>query len=141
MNRWGVGANSACVLCLQPLETRDHFFFSCVYSSGIWTALTKTLFGANYSIDWQTMVTYISDNNLNRTQSFIARYVFQASIHTIWKERNARRHGESPTPQSQLLKIIDKQVRNQLLSIKLREDKRYYDGLQIWVGVTTQIVN
>lgn len=46
------------------------------------------------------------------------KYVFQTTIHRIWRERNDRRHGEKPTPMHRLIQHIDKQVRNRLSSIE-----------------------
>jgi len=44
-------------------------------------------------------------------ESFIARYVFQATLYTIWCERNGRRHGEREVePAALLIKLIDKQA-------------------------------
>ncbi|KAL1194824.1 putative ribonuclease H protein [Cardamine amara subsp. amara] len=134
MLNWNVGSSGMCVLCSNGLETRDHLFFSYTFSAEVWADLAKNVLNARYTTDWPLIVTYVSDSTLDRTQGFIARYVFQASIHTVWRERNARRHGERPNSASFLIRWIDKQVRNQLSSIRALGDTRYREGLQLWFG-------
>lgn len=136
MSSWNAGANTTCVLCSNVLETRDHLFFSCTFSAEIWFTLTHQLFEANYSTDWQAIVNYIMDKSLPRIQGLLARYVFQASIHTIWRERNARRHGEASTQPASIIKFIDKQVRNKLVSIRSVGDRRYDESLQTWFATS-----
>nr|BAB10650.1 unnamed protein product [Arabidopsis thaliana] len=68
----------------------------------------------------------------NRIERFLARYILQASVYTLWRERNGRRHGEDPNPAARLIRWIDKQMRNALSSIKEMGDRRYDTGLQLW---------
>lgn len=53
-------------------------------------------------------------------------------IHSLWKERNSRRHGEKPLSSDQLTRIIDKAVRNRISSIKQMGDAKFEDTLQAW---------
>jgi len=47
---------------------------------------------------------------LPRIKLFLLRYVFQSTIYRIWRERNARRHGEIKSTHNRLLKLIDKNI-------------------------------
>ena len=132
MGKWNTGPPVTCVLCNRCPETREHLFFSCSYGSVIWAALAKNIFKARYSTDWQTLITYISDMQHNKTETFLVRYIFQVSVYTIWRERNGRRHGEEPNTTARLIRWIDKQTRNTLSSIRLLGDRRYDGGLQMW---------
>lgn len=51
----------------------------------------------------------------------------------IWWERNARRHGEKPRDTECLIKIVDKNMRLKLLSLKGRGDY-FEEGLMTWFG-------
>ncbi|KAG7533588.1 Reverse transcriptase zinc-binding domain [Arabidopsis thaliana x Arabidopsis arenosa] len=132
MARWNVRSSVACVFCNHCMETRDHLFFTCVYASEIWTATAKNLLKARYTTDWQTLITIVSEMQRNRVESFLLRYALQASVYTIWRERNGRKHGEKPNSATRLIGWIDKQIRNNLSSIRIMGDRRYEEGLQIW---------
>lgn len=51
---------------------------------------------------------------------FLTRYTLQAAIHSMWRERNERRHGDSTisTPARELGKLLDHPVRNRCSSIQ-----------------------
>ncbi|KAG7585037.1 Reverse transcriptase zinc-binding domain [Arabidopsis thaliana x Arabidopsis arenosa] len=132
MNYWNRGLSAACVLCNNALETRDHLFFTCDFASAVWYDLAKNVYGARYSTNWHDLLVSISGNWKNRIESFIVRYLFQATTHTIWRERNGRKHGEKPNSTALLIKWIDKQIRNQLSTIRESGDRRYDLGLQTW---------
>ncbi|KAL9812116.1 putative reverse transcriptase zinc-binding domain-containing protein [Arabidopsis thaliana] len=97
------GASGVCVFCTNTMETRDHLFFSCTYVSIIWVEVAKKLWRSRFTTVWPQILAYISDNSLNQVDGFLIRYVFQATIYAVWRERNGRYHGESPTTQSQLI--------------------------------------
>ncbi|KAG7599261.1 Ribonuclease H-like superfamily [Arabidopsis suecica] len=92
------------------IETRNHLFFSCPFSAEIWYALAKNIYKAKFSTNWSDLITSINGQWSDRLESFIARYVFHATLHTIWRERNRRRHGENPNPPARLINWIDKQL-------------------------------
>lgn len=72
------------------------------------------------------------DSREERVRLFLLRYAFQAATHTIWWERNRRRHREEQYPYSLLLKTIDKTVRNRLSTIRRQGDHKMEEGLQMW---------
>ncbi|CAF2035409.1 unnamed protein product, partial [Brassica napus] len=47
----------------------------------------------------------------------------------IWRERNQRKHGEEPMTPGQVIKMVDKNVRNRLSSIR---DRAHTGGLSLW---------
>ena len=129
---WNRGLSTGCALCSHTLESRNHLFFSCAYASDTWQALAKNLYGAKYTTNWNDLIAATSAHWPDRTAGFIARYVFQATVHTIWRERNNRKHGDRPNPPATLIRWIDKQVRDKLSSLKASGDRRHEKGLQIW---------
>ena len=135
MAAWNVGIDGSCVLCNQHLETRDHLFFSCSYTSMVWRKLVQNLYRAHFSTDWSTIVEFLSQSGDDRETLFLARYAFQAAIHMLWRERNARKHGEAPSSQGTIIKFIDKAVRNRLMSLRRDHDARALRGAyQTWIG-------
>ncbi|XP_024011171.1 uncharacterized protein LOC112086470 [Eutrema salsugineum] len=108
-------ASHACVFCQLPVETRDHLFFSCGYSSQVWKALVYTLLGTRYTTVWADIMTLVKTENwTDPTSLFLLRYCFQITLHSIWKERNSRKHGDRSRQPTQLIRFIDKGVRNRV---------------------------
>ncbi|CAL9231514.1 unnamed protein product, partial [Arabidopsis halleri] len=102
--------------------------------SAVWEASAKSIYKSGFTTDWQPLLTKLCGNWKDRIESFIVRYVFQTTVYTIWRERNGRRHGSNPTSASRIIGWIDKQIRDQLSTIKLTGDRRYDNGLQFWFG-------
>ena len=49
MLKWGGTVNSACSLCDDPLETRNHLFFECRFSTVVWKNLAKEVMGDEFT--------------------------------------------------------------------------------------------
>ncbi|KAG2330309.1 hypothetical protein Bca52824_001489 [Brassica carinata] len=123
MLAWNTGIDGNCVLCMQQLETRNHLFFGYAYSSSLWNKLMNALMGNGYSDEWMDVVLFIQQPNLDRTRSFLVRYVFQAAIYMIWRERNSH---------EALFAMIDRLVKNRIMSIKA-QDRRLDRAFQLWI--------
>ncbi|KAG7544027.1 Reverse transcriptase zinc-binding domain [Arabidopsis thaliana x Arabidopsis arenosa] len=132
MMKWNHNANSSCVLCSDPFETRDHLFFMCPYSRKVWVELVEGLLLNRFTTSWQDIMKICADKDYDKTKRFLLRYVFQNAIHSIWRERNARRHREQPSMPEKLVKLIDKNLRNRMSTIPRRGEGIYAKGLQVW---------
>lgn len=132
MLKWNPAIDPVCVLCKQEVETRDHLFYSCSYSSQVWQKLMKGLLLTRYTENWEEIVALLLDKRQDRVKLFLLKYTFQAAAHSIWRERNSRRHGEKQLPHTLLTKIIDKNVRNRLSTIKRKGDQKLEGGLRMW---------
>jgi len=129
---WNSGQQVTCTLCGNAEETRNLLFFSCHYTSEVWRTLTQRLLSNDYSRDWNRLLPLLCNTNMPTDLLFLFRYVFQASVYHIWRERNARRHGEISSPPNRLIKFIDKNVRNRINSIRDTGDHNYNACLQLW---------
>ncbi|KAG2320543.1 hypothetical protein Bca52824_013756 [Brassica carinata] len=130
--QWNAQANAQCILCKSAVETRDHLFFSCPFTEAIWRNLTGKLLGQNYSPTWSQVLQIVSKNQITGVKKFLLRYVLQVSVHTIWLERNGRRHGTAQRPPSLLIKFIDKQTRNRISSLRGRRGTLFNQAMGIW---------
>jgi len=110
MLKWNAAVSGNCVLCDEDIETRDHLFFSCSYSPQVWSALTRNLLGQHYTTHWESLISILMALPTPKLHLFVLRYVFQLSIHSVWRERNGRKHGEPLTPPNMLAKMVDKNV-------------------------------
>lgn len=89
MSQWNAGVSSACIFCNQ-FETRDHMFFSCACSAAVWSQLMRGLLLTRYTTIWAELLELMTDNSLDMITTFLIRYAFQSTIHTLWRERNDR---------------------------------------------------
>ncbi|XP_024011224.1 uncharacterized protein LOC112086499 [Eutrema salsugineum] len=131
IQRWNTNADTACVFCKDPMETRDHLFFSCSFSKAIWEHLVKGLLRQQFEWDWERCLTLITQAPKSTT-TFLLRYTFQATIYSIWRERNNRKHREKTSTVFRMVRMIDKLVKNQICSIRNNGVRKYEDGLEIW---------
>ncbi|GJX71316.1 RNA-directed DNA polymerase, reverse transcriptase-related family protein [Tanacetum coccineum] len=131
MECWNINVRIGCSFCAEPKETQEHLFFDCPYSRQIWEALVGGLMGSQFTWEWTNILKQISRDE--RTMNlFIVRYAFQATIHSLWIERNRRRHGEKPIPNTNLVRTIDVMMRNRFSTMRKNGDKKDEDGIHIW---------
>ncbi|XP_019092186.1 PREDICTED: uncharacterized protein LOC109129064 [Camelina sativa] len=128
MQRWNQPVNTGCIFCTHPLETREHLFFQCPFSAQVWEVLVQKLLSDKFTNHWQDIMYLLAGSILDKTKRLIVGYAFQSTIHSIWRERNDRRHGEKPSLAETIVKFIDKTVRNRLSTIK--EDGG--SNIQVW---------
>lgn len=102
-------------------------------SEQIWEVLAKGVLKEQYTVSWSGIRRIITDENQDKLLPFRTRYVLQATVHNIWRERNRRRHGETASPPVLLAKLINKTVRNKFSMIQ-KKDKKHEGGLQFWFG-------
>lgn len=133
MKSWNINIDETCVLCQGSAETMRHLFFECSYSKKIWECLMKGVMRDQLSAEWERIVWIASDGlDWCRIRLFTLRYVFQATIHAIWRERNQRRHGETSSPSIVLVKKIDKTMRNKFTIARKKGDKELEGGMAAW---------
>ncbi|XP_013589508.1 PREDICTED: uncharacterized protein LOC106297919 [Brassica oleracea var. oleracea] len=130
--RWNATANTTCVLCDAADETCRHLFFSCNYSKQIWKSLAGGILQNAFTTSWNDIVEIISNTSLPPMKKFLIRYTFLATVHALWRERNARRHGEQPQTASVITKFVDKTIRLELLSVKRLGQKYLEESLITW---------
>ena len=133
MISWNAGIDTSCILCQQHLETRDHLLFECSYSQEVWSALVQGLLLSRFTNKWQEIRVILADNTLPKLTMYLLRYSFQVTLHSLWRERNGHRHGSQPLLASQLIKMIDRQIRNQCLILIFKRIRRHEGVLHFWL--------
>lgn len=94
MRQWNVNVDVSCILYQEPIETVAHLFFGCLYSKHMWRDLARGVLKEHYTESWMEIVRFITDSSRNNLPLFATRYMFQAAVHSIRREKNRRRHGE-----------------------------------------------
>lgn len=130
MTKWDAATNPVCVLCNATDETKDHLYFECDYSREIWRKLMSKLLENRYVEDWRKVILLLMDKDQTKLITFLTRYAFQVAVYSIWRERNGRRHGESPRNVQKMVQWIDKEVRNRMSTIRMMGDMKYDEGFK-----------
>lgn len=133
---WNASVDTLCVLCKEEQETCKHLFFGCRYAGKVWRELIGGVMKDEFTVDWDEIWETISNpsTRYSKTEMFLIQYSFQALLHSIWGERNARRHGECPRNERVLVTWVEKTVRLKLLAVKGKGHKYLEEGLSVWFG-------
>ena len=122
----------ACVLCHKDLESHDHLFFTCTYSSSIWQGIMSRFRMEGSPLDWTSFTVWAASKwKSKKPKDIMPRMCLGATIYAIWKERNARifrfEGKRSERVSSDIIINIQAQV-----SIKWARDPKLQGYLSVW---------
>lgn len=132
MRYWNANVDTSCILCQDPMETKEHLFFECTYSTVIWKKLMEGVLGNEFTVRWEELFQICAKSGRQKIQRFIIKYALQLTVYSIWRERNRRRHGETALSCELLAGLIEKNMRNRLSTIQRKGDSELEGGLRYW---------
>ncbi|VVB16550.1 unnamed protein product [Arabis nemorensis] len=94
MRGWGM--HQSCLLCGEVDETRDHLLFACPYSFTVWNWLCSGLLGDRINPNWNITTRSLTCHWRDKHNTMLLKLAFQATVYSVWRERNDRRHNRSP---------------------------------------------
>ena len=100
----------------------------------IWLQIVGYLLRLAATPDWNEIMTRILSPRHDRVTSILLRLAFQVTIYYIWRERNKRRHTQKTRPAQQFAKLIDKIIRQTILSTRYHEKRGLQGLLQRWIS-------
>lgn len=112
--RWGQG--QICIFCGDPNETRDHLFFSCPYTFTLWIEVVGSLIQPDP--DWVITLEQLANRSLDNLSSVLLRLAFQVTIYYVWREHNDRKHIKPAKHTHYLARVVDKTIRNCIMSTR-----------------------
>lgn len=131
LSSWGMNVSPLCCLCAVYEESRDHLLLRCEVSESVWELVLQRLGYNHFGFHtWTAFSDWLSmrDKVTSRT---LKRLVAQATISSVWTERNKRLHeGEARTPQ-RIFRIIDRFIRDTILGKRKR--KEFLPLMQQWL--------
>ena len=81
MRDWGIV--QGCLLCGEPEESRDHLFFACPYTYGIWLHVIGYLLRPAPSPDWAEILARILSVAHDRHVSILLRLALQVTVYYV----------------------------------------------------------
>ncbi|WZY96550.1 hypothetical protein YC2023_068879 [Brassica napus] len=67
----------------------------------------------------------------------LLRLSFQTVLHSVWRERNSRKHNSLFRSAHELTRQIDKMIRNRVSSLRSKNAAFYSTVMMEWMGRTT----
>lgn len=117
---WGLTVPANCVLCTGHDESRQHLFFDCSYSAHVWSYFMSRLQVAPPQ-GFEAMLSWLKAPSRDKNVVLIVRFIFQAVLYLIWKERNQRVHTAVEKPPGTLIADIQQLIRLRLDPISRRQ--------------------
>ena len=85
---WGVAPSPLCCICSIAIESRDHLFLSCAFSSEIWKLVFMRLSPSLHLFNtWSELLSWLRSSS-SSAPSTLRKVTAQATIYHIWKQRN-----------------------------------------------------
>jgi hypothetical protein len=89
---FGVIHAATCILCGVQVETHEHLFFQCPYTSSVWREIAKRTRIFWPPLNWPNLLQWAAAT-LKSTKTFghnLAKSILSTTMYFIWYERNNR---------------------------------------------------
>ncbi|XP_071696242.1 uncharacterized protein [Rutidosis leptorrhynchoides] len=108
-----------CSLCLTEVDSHDHLFFYCPFSSRVWRCVWQysDVFQACDSLK-DVVQSLLPITSKKTSGVIVAKLLFGASVYTILQERNLRLFKKISRPYDKVFDAIFSMVRLKIMSIK-----------------------
>lgn len=86
LQRWGLKMAMECVFCPSDIESHDHLFFECDFSTDIWCHFVSTI-DSNPHLDLQSAASWIIQgrHQPHFPASIITKFILQTTIYLVEK--------------------------------------------------------
>jgi len=86
---WGYTGDTQCVFCRHGIESRDHLFFRCSFSSRIWKNCMQRCNIDNPDLDWSNVLDVgCGQWKTKRMWGVLCRLVLNSAVYHVWRARN-----------------------------------------------------
>ena len=119
-----VPIGTTCLLCNAQLETHDHLFFECQYSSQLWLSISLKGGFTTPRTTWSNLVEWISSRWKGKNLLIKSwKLCLSITIYHLWRERNRRFHTHSLLGVQEIYGYIVEEIR-----IKLSTQRQIQDS-------------
>ena len=133
---WGLSVPSFCLLCNAQDETRQHLFFDCEFTREVWNYFTSRAHVSPPPL-FEDGVRWLKNPCHDKNVTMILRLAHQASVYTLWKERNSRLHSGTSRPAAGIIMEIKALIRCHLDPLSRAQSLRHHGPsfLASWFGL------
>ncbi|XP_071704001.1 uncharacterized protein [Rutidosis leptorrhynchoides] len=114
-----------CSLCSMVMDSHDHLFFECAFSSQVWSKVQPLIPIPINSSSWKLardVLSPVAHRKVARV--VVSKLLYAAAIYFLWQERNNRIFKRSRCSSDQVFDVIFSTVRLKLLSIKFKDSSQ-----------------
>ena len=137
---WGLQTPPTCLLCNSSPESRDHLYFFCPYSWSLWYPLARRC-GMNPQQQWNDVTAQLQSHNSRNWRGILILLTLKSCISWTWQERNSRLHRNTFRSVDGLTRLIDRQIRDRILSYRDRSPRLSSRMMQQWLSWPFNIFN
>lgn len=130
---WGLPTSPLCLLCNLQCESRNHLFFECPYTWSIWSVLFRRC-GFQPERDWTRVLEQLQRQNRRSPIGILSLLCWQSCLYWSWSERNTRLHLNVFRSPDSLIKRIDRQIRDRILSLRSANPSSSSVMMQQWLS-------
>ena len=130
---WGLLTSPTCLLCNSSPESCDHLYFLCPYSWSLWFPLARRC-GLDPQQQWTDITTQLQSYNSRNRRGRLILLTWQCCISCTWQERNNRLHRNTFRSVDVLTRLIDRQIRDRILSYRERSPRLSSKMKQQWLA-------
>ncbi|XP_018512128.2 uncharacterized protein LOC103853200 [Brassica rapa] len=135
MIQWGLQIDPTCLLCNLTAESRDHLYFVCPYSFGLWT-LVASQCRIRPQRTWESTITQMEMLSIQKPYRLLTLLSWQATMYWLWKERNDRHHNNIFRTVDSIFSQLDRQIRNKIQSFRKSNPTLASKMMQRWFDTT-----
>ena len=116
--KWGLINSISCVFCRASVEDRNHLFFECQVTSGIWMRVLRLCGHVRLPRRWENEFLWVSGCKGKSICSITKRIAWGATIYHLWRQRNARIHDNNFISADSIFSLICNDVRLRITSFQ-----------------------
>ncbi|KAH0896488.1 hypothetical protein HID58_046056 [Brassica napus] len=117
------------------LASRNHIFFSCSYSTTVWTHFSSGFGISPLSPSWDDIAHSLLSQSGSRYQIYLSILTWQATIYDIWWERNDRLHRGNHRHPDLLIKKISSTIKNRISALRPEHNSLASELIQLWFAL------
>ena len=104
---WDIEIEDNYLLCQNELKTKDHLFFGCDYSKGIWQRILTLSGVIRETGSWAEELAWAESHLKGKSmRSIVLRLAWKAFIYHVWRERNSRKNNQNSQSSTQIFEQI-----------------------------------
>ena len=107
-----------CVFCWASVEDRNHLFFECQITSGIWMRVLRLCGQYRKPRRWENEFCWVTECKGNSFCSITKRISWGATIYHLWRQRNDRVHDNTFISVDSIFSLICNDVRLRITSLQ-----------------------
>ncbi|GJX70188.1 putative reverse transcriptase domain-containing protein [Tanacetum coccineum] len=138
MRPWDVGPNTTvvsnrCPLCNTQMDSHEHLFFECRFSSKVWLSIRNLAGMDNIPPILEDITAWFSPMAAKRSfDCIVGKLLFAAAAYHIWIERNNRLFKNVRRSPEEIKDIIVVMVRLKIATLRFKNKPRVIQRLSEW---------